>query len=138
MKQPTLIEEESKRKEEWDEIESLVLDFQKQFKEEAQIDEIEYAKVCGDLLIAKFSPLLKKYLTLLKYSHIDFTDKEMKEFIVLFIDDYELKKALYRKEINATNRAEIYQKFNFVIETYGKIAEEDIVADLNLCFLTLA
>lgn len=62
----------------------------------------------------------------------------MKEFIVLFIDDYELKKALYRKKINAANRAEVYAKFNFVIETYGKVAEEDIVADLNMCFLTLA
>lgn len=132
------LEEESKKKEEWDEIENLVLDFQKQFKEDSTKEEKEYAKVCGDLLIAKFSPLFKKYLTLLKYTHIDFTDKEMKEFIVLFIDDYELKKALYRKKINATNRAEVYQKFNFVIETYGKVAEEDIVADLHMCFLTLA
>ena len=32
MNQPNLIEDESKRKEEWDEIENLVLDFQKQFK----------------------------------------------------------------------------------------------------------
>ena len=98
--QPTTnfnLEEESKRKEEWDEIENLVLDFQKQFTEDSTKEEKEYAKVCGDLLIAKFSPLFKKYLTLLKYTHIDFTDKEMKEFIVLFIDDYELKKALFIK-----------------------------------------
>ena len=54
MNQPTLIEDESKRKEEWDEIENLVLDFQKQFNDESTIDQIEYAKVCGDLLIAKF------------------------------------------------------------------------------------
>ena len=140
--QPTIdlnLEEESKRKEEWDEIENLVLDFQKQFdKCYIEEEEKEYSKICGDLLIAKFSPLFKKYLTLLKYTHIDFTDKEMKEFIALFMDNYELKKALYRKKINSTNRAEIYAKFNFVIETYGKISEEDIIADLNICFLTLA
>ena len=29
------LEEESKKKEEWDEIENLVLDFQKQFKEDS-------------------------------------------------------------------------------------------------------
>lgn len=133
------LEEDSKRKEEWDEIEYLVLDFQKQFTiDDLTEDEEEYYRECGNLLIAKFSPLFKKYLTLLKYTHIDFTDKEMKEFIALFIDDYELKKALFRKKINATHRAQIYQKFNFVIETYGKVSEEDIISDLNMCFLTLA
>ena len=56
----------------------------------------------------------------------------------MFIDNYELKKALYRKKINASNRAEVYVKFNFVIETYGKISEEDMEADLNMCLLILA
>lgn len=133
-----VIEEESKRKEEWDEIENLVLDFQKQFYENNTIEEKEYAKTCGDLLLTKFSPLFKKYLTLLKYIQIDFTDREMKEFIALFIDNYELKKALFRKKINSTNRSEIYQKFNFIIETYGKISEEDMISDLHMCFLILA
>lgn len=62
----------------------------------------------------------------------------MKEFIALFIDDYELKKAIKRKKINAENRAEVYTKFNFVIETYGKCNEEDILADLKVALLTLA
>ena len=131
-------ENESKRKEEWDEIENLVLNFQKQFYGEITNEEEEYAKTCGDLLLAKFSPLFKKYLTLLKYTHIDFTDREMKEFIALFLDNYELKKALFRKKINYTNRSEIYQKFNFIRETYGKTAEEDIISDLHMCFLVLA
>ena len=45
--QPTTnfnLEEESKRKEEWDEIENLVLDFQKQFTEDSTKEEKEYAK----------------------------------------------------------------------------------------------
>lgn len=131
-------EQESKRKEEWDEIENLVLNFQKQFCENSTEEEKEYSQTCANMLLSKFSPLFKKYIMLLKYTHIDFTDREMKEFIALFIDDYELKKALFRKKINATNRADIYQKFNFVIETYGKASEEDIIADLNMCFLILA
>lgn len=73
-----------------------------------------------------------------KYANVDWTDRESKEFIALFIDSYELKKALFRKKINATNRAEIYAKFNFIIETYGKTEEEDIMADLSMCLLILA
>lgn len=134
-----LNEEEFKKKEEWDEIENLVLDFQKQFSEEdIDKDNIQYAKICADLLVSKFTPLFRKYLMLLKHTHIDFTDREMKEFIALFIDNYELKKALLRKKINSTNRNEVYLKFNFVIETYGKACEEDIISDLHMCFLILA
>lgn len=131
-------EEETKRKEEWDEIEALVLHFQTQFEGNCTEVEKKYAQECGNILVAKFSPLFWKYIQLVKYSDIDWTDKEMKEFIALFIDDYELKKAIKRKKINAENRAEVYTKFNFVIETYGKCNEEDILADLKVALLTLA
>ena len=130
--------EEEQRKEEWREIEDLVISFQKQFKEDCTEKEKKYAQDCGYELITKFSPLFKKYMQLLKYTNVDWTDRETKEFIALFIDNYELKKALYRKKINASNRAEVYVKFNFVIETYGKISEEDMEADLNMCLLILA
>lgn len=139
MIEPTLIlEDETKRKEEWGEIEALVLNFQLQFKEDCTEVEKKYARECGTILIAKFSPLFRKYIQLLKYSNVDWTDKEAKEFIALFIDDYELKKALFRKKITAANRAEVYSKFNFVIETYGKVDDEDMLADLKMCLLILA
>ena len=138
MDDSTLNIEEEQRKEEWREIEDLVISFQKQFKEDCTIKEKKYAQDCGYELITKFSPLFKKYIQLLKYTNVDWTDRETKEFIALFIDNYELKKALYRKKINASNRAEVYVKFNFVIETYGKISEEDMEADLNMCLLILA
>ena len=134
----TLNLDDTKRKEEWSEIEGLVLSFQRQFEDNCTEVEKKYAKECGNILIAKFSPLFKKYVQLFKTANIDFTDKEMKEFVALFIDDYELKKALFRKKINATNRAEVYVKFNFVIETYGKISENDMLSDLNMCLLVLA
>lgn len=138
MDDSTLNIEEEQRKEEWREIEDLVISFQKQFKEDCTEKEKKYAQDCGYELITKFSPLFKKYMQLLKYTNVDWTDRETKEFIALFIDNYELKKALYRKKINASNRAEVYVKFNFVIETYGKISEEDMEADLNMCLLILA
>ena len=138
MDDSTLNIEEEQRKEEWREIEDLVISFQKQFKEDCTEKEKKYAQDCGYELITKFSPLFKKYIQLLKYTNVDWTDRETKEFIALFIDNYELKKALYRKKINASNRAEVYVKFNFVIETYGKISEEDMEADLNMCLLILA
>lgn len=138
MNDSTLNLEDTKRKEEWSEIEALVLNFQRQFEEDCTEVEKKYAKECGSILIAKFSPLFKKYIQLFKTANIDFTDKEMKEFIALFIDNYELKKALLRKKINSTNRAEIYVKFNFVIETYGKISEDDMLSDLNMWLLILA
>lgn len=130
--------EEEQRKEEWREIEELVISFQKQFLEDCTEEEKVYAKKCGYVLIDKFAPLFKKYIQLLKYTNVDWTDRETKEFISLFIDNYELKKALYRKKINSSNRAEIYVKFNFVIETYGQVLEEDMIADLNMCLLILA
>lgn len=138
MENPTLNLEEEKRKEEWEEIEALVLNFQKQFTEECTEMEKKYAQECGNILVAKFSPLFKKYIQMFKYANVDWTDRESKEFIALFIDSYELKKALFRKKINAANRAEIYAKFNFIIETYGKTDEEDIIADLSMCLLILA
>lgn len=138
MENPTLNLDEERRKEEWEEIEALVLNFQKQFKEECTETEKKYAQECGNILVAKFSPLFKKYIQMFKYANVDWTDRESKEFIALFIDSYELKKALFRKKINAANRAEIYTKFNFIIETYGKTEEEDIIADLSMCLLILA
>lgn len=138
MKHNTLVLDEEKRKEEWSEIEALVLNFQKQFEDECEEKDIQYAKECGNILIAKFSPLFRKYILLFKTANIDFTDKEMKDFVALFIDDYELKKALYRKNVNTANRSEIYVKFNFIIETYGKVVESDMLSDLCTCLLILA
>lgn len=132
------LEEDEKRKEEWGEIEALVLNFQLQFKEDCTEEEKKYAQECGNILVAKFSPLFNKYIQLLSNSIIDWTDRETKEFIALFIDDYELKKALYRKKINAVNRSDIHIKFNFVIETYGKVLKEDMLSDLAMCLLILA
>ena len=44
---------------------------------------------------------LRKYIidNIIMDSIMDFSDKEMKEFIALFMDDYELKKALFRKKV---------------------------------------
>lgn len=111
--------------------------FQKQFGTGVDNTDILIAKDASNYLIAKFSPLFRKYITLIKYGQIDFDDFEMKQFVTLFIDDYELKKALGRKKQKAEYKADIYKKFNFVLETYGALNEEDILSDLNMCFLVL-
>lgn len=122
---------------EWQLIDDNVIIFQKQFLEGASTDDIVKAEEASNHLLYKFSPLFKKYLSLIKHGQIDFTDKEMKQFIALFIDDYELKKALNRKKQRSEYKAEIYRKFNFILETYGTLGEEDIISDLKMCFLIL-
>jgi RNA polymerase sigma factor (sigma-70 family) len=133
MKQPFDLTEEEKKKE-WDEIEQLILTYQTQFNGE----ESNEAKEAGNILINRFSPLFKKYITLIKYNQIDFEDFEMKQFVWLFMDDYNLKKALGRKKQSTEHKSQIYKKFNFVIETFGQLSEEDIISDLYMCFLTVA
>ena len=75
------------RKKEWDEIEELVIGYQSQFKEDCSAKQKQYANNCGNQLVMKFSPFFEKYINLFKYSFIDWNNKEIKEFIALFIDD---------------------------------------------------
>lgn len=125
---------DEERKKEWEEVEQLVLQYQTYIDSEKK----NLSKAAAEELIIRFSNLFKKYITLIKYGQIDFEDKEMKEFLVLFMDDYNLKKALRRKRCSADYKMQIYKKFNFIVETYGKLNEEDIMSDLYLCFLNVA
>lgn len=127
-----------KRKEDWEEIENLVLTYQKQFNEESTAAEVAKSKQAADRLLDKFSPLFKKYVTLLKTGQIDWDDREMKNFICNFIDDKELLRALRRKQQAAKYRGEIYEKFNFIKETYGTLTEEEILIDLQSLLLVIA
>lgn len=123
---------------EWTEIENLVLSYQKQFQDNPTEDIIDESRESAQKLLEKFSPLFKKYTTLLKTGQIDWDDLEMKQFVMNFIDDIELKRALARKKQKATYRNDIYQKFNFIIETYGELSEEEILLDLQTLMLTIA
>lgn len=131
-------EQYEKRLEEWTEIENLVLAYQKQFEENATNEEIEKAKESANVLLNKFSPLFKKYVTLFKTGQIDWDDMEMKKFVSNFVDEIELKRALSRKKQKASYRNDIYKKFNFIIETYGSITEEEILTDLQTLLLVIA
>lgn len=130
---------------EWIEIEGLVLNYQKQFQkdEEGNIIKVDdetilIAKESAQILIDKFSPLFRKYITLLKTGQIDWNDVEMKQFVINFIDTIELKKALSRKKQKAFYRNEIHQKFNFIIETYGELSDEEMLMDLQTLLLIIA
>lgn len=123
---------------EWTEIEELVLKYQAQFNEDADNITKTEAKESANKLLERFSPFFKKYVTLLKTGQVDWDDMEMKQFISNFIDDIELKKALARKKQKAHYRNEIHQKFNFIIETYGELSEEEILLDLQTLLLIIA
>jgi DNA-directed RNA polymerase specialized sigma24 family protein len=63
---------------------------------------------------------------------------EQKSFISLFVDDRVLRRMLNRKVTPPSYKSEIYQKSNFIKETYGINNEEDILYDLYICFLNVA
>lgn len=128
----TLTEEE--RLEQWNEIEELVLTYQKYLNHETE----DYkSKEAADILLNKFSPLFKSYITLIKYNQIDWDSKDQKMFISQFVNDREVKRALNRKKTSSEYKSKIYYSFNFITTTYGSASEEDILSDLYVCFLTL-
>nr|DAK26723.1 MAG TPA: putative RNA polymerase [Caudoviricetes sp.] len=123
---------------EYKEIEDLVMNYQKQFLPEATYEDRVTANDSGEELLERFVPLFRKYLTLICAGKIDFGDPEMKQFIGLFICDPSLKRALGRKNAATKFVHSIHGQFNFVVETYGKQPEEDILVDLQMLLLTLA
>ena len=126
------------RKEEWKLIEEAVLNFQKQFKEDATKEDVLIAKESATFLLERFSPLFKKYSNLLITGQIDWNDAEMKLFVRNFIDQRDLQRALTRKKQRAEYRSRIYQCFNFVKESYGAKEPEEILSDLQTLLLVLA
>lgn len=126
------------RLQDWDEIEDAVLLYQKQFEENPTSNDLLIAKEAASRILEKFSPLLKKYTTLLKSGQIDWNDKEMKLFVSNFIDNVSLQRALQRKKQKAEYRSQIYASFNFVKETYGDLPEDEILLDLQTLLLTMA
>ena len=133
-----LFPETKTKKEEWEEIENLVMEFKKVYSDEYSEWEKEDFKMAGWHLIEKFMPLFKKYFVLLKTGQIDFEDAEMKRFVLSFIGDASLKAALKRDKQCAAYRHPILARFNFVRETYGQLADEEIMTNLQMLFLTLA
>lgn len=126
------------KQEEWTEIENHVFAYQKQFADDATKEEIEIAKQSALTLITKFNPLFKKYMMLLKTGQIDYYDSDIKMFVYTFIDDPRLLGALKREKSRSEFRTGINQKFGFVLETYGKIPEDEMLLDMQFLLLILA
>ena len=121
--------------EEWQEVEALIVQYQRQFSDPLFKPKSDEAMVA---LLHRFYPLFKKYLVLIKSGHINFEDPETKRFVLNFIGDQSLKLALKRKTQSAAMRGPIYHRFNFVKETYGQLEEDEIMSDLQLLFIVLA
>ena len=127
-----------RQEEEWAEIEALVMEYQKQFEEEPVPGQIDSSQQAAEELLNRFNPLFRKYITLLRSGQIDFNDKESKLFVSSFVSNDALKRALRRKKQKAEYRAQIYQLFNFIKETYGTVSEEEMMTDLQSILLVMA
>ena len=123
---------------EWNDIETAVMMYQRRFDEDVTADELLESKESATILLDKFSPLIKKYITLLSTGQIDWNDKEMKLFVCNFIDDINLQNALQRKKQKAEYRTLIYANFNFIKETYGALDSEELLIDLQTLILVMA
>ena len=75
---------------EWDEIDDLVLEYQKAFTDNSEEQKIKSDAASVELL-KRFYPLFKKYLTLLTTGQINFNNKEQKFFVYLFMEEPNLK-----------------------------------------------
>lgn len=126
------------RLEEWAEVEELVVLYQSQFEENASYEDVMKAQDAIDELIERFNPLFKKYIILLKTGQINFKDQEMKKFVYSFLDDNRLKTELKKATQKTEVRKEIYDRFNFIKETYGALDEEELLVDLQVIFMTVA
>ena len=120
---------------EWNEIEELVLTYQKQFTDKNFSEE---SKQAAEKLLQKFEPVLIKYLHTIRTGQINFDDAEIKKFVSQFIDDITLRFALKRQKQTAKVRHPILQKFNFIKKIYGTLPKEDILTDLQMCLLVIA
>ena len=129
---------QQRREEEWAQIESLVMEYQKQFEEGADPEQMQKSREAAEELIDRFNPLFRKYINLLRSGQIDFNDKETKLFVSSFVSDDALKRALRRKKQTAEYRAQIYKLFNFVKETYGTLNEDEMMTDLQTILLVMA
>lgn len=131
-------EKYEERKIEWQEIEDLVMLYQKQFQDNIDNNDIKQSKKAADEILSRFNPLIKKYLVLIKTGKIIWKDVEMKSFISNFIDKKYLLQSLNRKCQISSHRDAIYKKFEFIVETYGSLPEEDIIIDLQSLLLLKA
>ncbi len=124
------------RLQQWSEVENLVLTYQKYLHDPISSTKSQDA---ANLLMQKFSPLFKSYITVIKYNQIDWNNKEQKLFVSQFIGDRMLRSFLTsaKRKSSSETKAKIYESFNFVAVTYGSLTEEEILSDLYICFLTL-
>lgn len=123
----------------WEEIDNLVLTFQKKIKPDATPAEILRAEDAGTALLDRFYPLLKKYLVVLTTGQINFKNYEQRQFIRLFTNaPYQLKALSSKKNIRRSIRDEITRNFNFIVESYGKQDQDIILSDLRMLFMILA
>ena len=126
------------RQSEWEEVDKLVFTYQKGARPEATEEEKREGDEASTALINRFQPLFKKYLLVIKLGKINFNNAEQKNFVRLFLPETSLKYALSHKKVARSYQERISERFNFIVEGYGKQEEEEILADLRMLLLIIA
>lgn len=116
---------------EWVEIEDLVRQYKHSKEQGNRADTAVIA------LIERFYPLFKKYLIMIKGGSINFQDRETRKFIKCFMIEPVLKSMLANNTVTQVARNAIYQRFNFVRESYGALPEDEILHDLKYLLMIM-
>ena len=123
---------------EYAEIEALVLEYKKQFEANTDKEQAIKSQYAADELICRFTPLMRKYLHSIQDGYINYEDKDIKRFVLCFLGDKTLKRALKADKQSNKIKHEIHSRFNFVSKTYGQLTAEEILIDLQMLLLVLA
>lgn len=122
-------QERSKREIEWQEIEELVIQYQKCFYDQSP-ETLRKSQQASEELILRFQPLFSKYIRILTKGEINFYDPETRAFVFSFID--KATRSHYPH-----NKKDIVYKFKFIIKTYGALTSKEILSDITEIFMKL-
>lgn len=129
-------DEIAERQGEWNEVEALVLAYQKQFESNPSIEQIKISKDSALELLHRFYPYFYKYVILIKSSRINYQDNDLRFFVYSFISEMDLKEKIKnKKKLSIEDRSRILDNFQFIRKTYGAKPAEEILVDINIVFL---
>ena len=77
-----------------------------------------------------------KYYLLLRYGKVNFKDRDTRRFIMLFIDDPEIRKKLIPFYQYKEVKSHAIKKVELLVKQLEFIPDEDLIQDLRVLFLT--
>ena len=77
-----------------------------------------------------------KYYLLLRYGRVNFNDRDTRRFLMLFIEDPEIRKKLIPFFQYKDVKARVISKVECLVKQLEFISDEDLIQDLRVLFLT--